>query len=326
MGFHEDSLVDTICEIYVDISRLESLKPSVDVDILFTKLVLTCIPPCSIDVNKLSKGVQETRAKLIKLCGEAEGHLESHFSEILASHSQPLEKLTIFPYYSNYLKLSLLEFNILSEYSTKIPNSVAFVGSGPLPLTSIVLALNHLKTTEFHNYDINPEANLQASRLVDNHPDLSKRMFFHTIDILDSVDQLGDYDVVFLAALVGMDKHEKMKVVSHLSKHMAPNSILMLRSAHGARAFLYPVVDPCELHGFEVLSVYHPTDEVINSVIIARKLDVNNSKLDVNDWNMENMASPAHKILPSKCFEIEAFNPLIHGAMVEEVAVEEILS
>ncbi|CAN6486492.1 unnamed protein product [Victoria cruziana] len=217
MGFHEDSLVNTICEIYVDISRLESLKPSVDVNILFTKLVLTCIPPCSIDVNKLSKGVQETRAKLIKLCGEAQGHLESHFSEIMASNSQPLEKLTIFPYYSNYLKLSLLELNIMSEYNTKVPNSMAFMGSGPLPLTSI------------------------ASRLI------------------DSIDKLGDYNVVFLAALVGMDKHEKMKVVSHLSKHMAPNSILMLRSAHGARAFLYPVVDPCELHGFEVLSVYHPT-------------------------------------------------------------------
>ncbi|CAN6483663.1 unnamed protein product [Victoria cruziana] len=249
MGFHEDSLVDTICEIYVDISRLESLKPSIDVDILFTKLVLTCIPPCSINVNKLSKG----------LCGKAEGHLESHFFEILASHSQPLEKLTIFPYYSNYLKLSLLEFNILSEYNTKIPNSVAFMGSSPLLLTSIVLALNHLKTTEFCNYDINPEGNLQASRLIDNQPDLSKRMFFHTIDVLDYTDQLGEYNVIFLAALVGMDKHEKMKVVSHLSKRMAPNSILMLRRAHGARAFLYQVVDPCELYGFEVISVYHPT-------------------------------------------------------------------
>ncbi|CAN6444554.1 unnamed protein product [Victoria cruziana] len=268
MGFHKDSLVDTICEIYVDISRLESLKPSVDVDILFTKLVLTCIPPCSIDINKLSKGVQETRAKLIKLCGKVEGHLESHFSEILASHSQALEKLTIFPYYSNYLKLSLLEFNILSEYSTKIPNSMAFVGSGPLSLTSIVLALNHLKTTEFHNYDINPEANLQVSRLVDNQLVLSKRMFFHTIDILDSVDQLGDYDA-FLTALVGMDKHEKMRVVSHLSKQMVPNSILMLRSAPGTRAFLYLVVDPCELHGFEVLSIYHPTYSNNNKYVSA---------------------------------------------------------
>ena len=45
----------------------------------------------------------------------------------------------------------------------------------------------------------------------------------------------------------------------------------MLRSAHGALAFLYLVLDPSDLHGFEVLSVFHPANEVISSVVIARK-------------------------------------------------------
>lgn len=31
------------------------------------------------------------------------------------------------------------------------------------------------------------------------------------------------------------------------------------------------LVDAFDLNGFEVLSVFHPTDEVINSVVIARK-------------------------------------------------------
>ncbi|CAA6654404.1 unnamed protein product [Spirodela intermedia] len=53
---------------------------------------------------------------------------------------------------------------------------------------------------------------------------------------------------------------------------MAPGAVLMLRSAHGARAFLYPVVDPNSLRCFEVLSVFHPTDDVINSVVLSRKL------------------------------------------------------
>ena len=82
---------------------------------------------------------------------------------------------------------------------------------------------------------------------------------------------LKDYEVVFFAALVGMDKEDKVKFVDHLAKYMAPGALLMLRSAHGAHAFLYPLLDPCDLHGFEVLSVFHPTDEVINSVVIARK-------------------------------------------------------
>ena len=41
----------------------------------------------------------------------------------------------------------------------------------------------------------------------------------------------------------------------------------MLRSAHGAHAFLYTVIDLCGFRGFELLAVC----EVINSVIIARK-------------------------------------------------------
>ncbi|MCL7042683.1 hypothetical protein MKW94_005119, partial [Papaver nudicaule] len=52
---------------------------------------------------------------------------------------------------------------------------------------------------------------------------------------------------------------------------MAPGALLMLRSAHGARGFLYPIVEPSDLPGFEVLAIFHPMDEVINSVIVARK-------------------------------------------------------
>ncbi|GJT85982.1 nicotianamine synthase, S-adenosyl-L-methionine-dependent methyltransferase [Tanacetum coccineum] len=98
--------------------------------------------------------------------------------------------------------------------------------------------------------------------------DLSKRMVFHTSDIMDVTDDLKNYDVIFLAALVGMNIDDnKNKVIQHLAKYMAPGAILMLRSAHGARAFLYPVVDPNVLHGFNVLSIFHPDDDVINSVV-----------------------------------------------------------
>ncbi|BFG36817.1 hypothetical protein CerSpe_230910 [Prunus speciosa] len=326
MCCHGDALVQRVCELYEQISSLESLKPSKDVNMLFTQLVLTCMPPSPIDVSKLCQGVQEIRSKLIRLCGEAEGLLENHFSTILGSYEHPLHHLTIFPYYSNYLKLSKLEFTILSQHFPHVPSKIAFVGSGPLPLTSIVLASNHLTTTSFHNYDIDPSANSKALGLVSSDPDLSKRMVFHTTDIMDVTNALKDYDVVFLAALVGMDKMEKLKIIDHLAKYMAPGATLMLRSAHGARAFLYPVIDPCDdLRGFEVLSVFHPTDEVINSVVIARKYALpaqHSSPIDPQGLNAGSI------ILPNKCSEIEAFNLLLnHGnMMIEELAFEEQLS
>ncbi|KAF8387751.1 hypothetical protein HHK36_026406 [Tetracentron sinense] len=314
MGCQEEMLVEKVCEIYDNISRLETLKPSKDVNMLFTQLVLTCIPPSPIDVTKLCERVQEIRSNLIRLCGEAEGLLESHFSTLIGTYENPLHHIILFPYYSNYLKLSLLEYTILNKHCTQVPSLVAFVGSGPLPLTSIVLATSHLRTTTFHNYDIDLSANSKAFHLVSSDPDLSKRMFFHTTDILNVSNSLKDYEVVFLAALVGMNKEEKVRIIDHLAKYMAPGALLMLRSAHGARAFLYPVVDPCDLRGFEVLSVFHPTDEVINSVVIARKYLTPIHLLDHGFGPM---------ILPSKCYETQAFNPLNHGNMIEEIAIEE---
>ncbi|KAI3977491.1 hypothetical protein MKX01_000404 [Papaver californicum] len=246
----EQVLVQSVCEIYDNLSTLQSLKPSKDVDTLFTRLVLTCMPPSPIDVTKLSGEVQGIRSKLIRLCGEAEGLLESHFSALLGR----------------------LEYTILSNYITNPnPSDIAFIGSGPLPLTSIALASNHLKTTMFHNYDIDRSANALASNLVVADPDLSKRMLFHDTDIMDVTTGLRDYEVVFLAALVGLNKEDKRKVIDHLAEYMAPGSLLMLRSAHGARGFLYPIVEPSDLPGFEVLAVFHPMDDVINSVIVARK-------------------------------------------------------
>uniref|UniRef100_A0A5B7AR92 Nicotianamine synthase n=1 Tax=Davidia involucrata TaxID=16924 RepID=A0A5B7AR92_DAVIN len=314
-------LVEKVCEMYEKLSRLESLKPSKDVNTLFTQLVLTCMPPSPIDVTNLCKSVQEIRSKLIRLCGEAEGLLESHFSTILGSYENPLDHLNIFPYYSNYIKLSHLEFKILSQHCTKVPTRVAFVGSGPLPLTSIVLASYHLTTTSFHNYDIDPLANSMASRLVSSDSDLSQRMFFHTTDIMNVTNELKDYEVVFLAALVGMDKVEKVGVIDHLAKYMAPGAILMLRSAHGARAFLYPVVDPsCDLQGFEVLFVFHPTDEVINSVVIARKFPMPVHSLD--QQGLGSIMLPA----AGKCSdEVQAFNPLIQLNMIEELNIDELV-
>ncbi|MFS7967682.1 putative nicotianamine synthase [Helianthus anomalus] len=326
---HEEAdLVTKVCEIYHKISKLETLKPSIYVNTLFTELVTTCIPPSSINITTLPQTIQETRSKLIRLCGEAEGHLEAHFSTLLASYPNPLNHLDVFPYYSNYLKLSQLEFDILiRHYSTHdqpdvvVPKRVAFVGSGPLPLTSIVLASYHLKQTSFHNYDIDHSANVMASRLISSDDDLSKRMFFHTMDIMEVTDGLKEYDVVFLAALVGMDIDEKVKVIKHLAKYMAPGAVLMLRSAHGARAFLYPVVNPEDLQGFEVMSIFHPQDEVINSVVIARKGPVA-VDTDHNHHHQLGIGS----ILPSCCKygDFQASNnPLNQMKIIEELAMEE---
>ncbi|KAK1280916.1 Nicotianamine synthase [Acorus gramineus] len=323
MGSQEDkALVNKVFDLYHRISALPSLEPSATVDDLFTRLVRLCIPPIPLDVTALGAPVPTMRARLIRLCGEAEGLLESHYASLLsASAANPLDRLSIFPYYENYLKLSLLEHTILSEHAARAPENVAFVGSGPLPLTSIVLATRHLRGARFHNYDFDAEANEKAARLVRADPDLSARMAFHTVDVMDvAAEELRRYDVVFLAALVGLCREDKVRVIDHLGRHMAPGALLMLRSAHGARAFLYPVVDEADLRGwFDVLSVFHPEDEVVNSVVIARR------RCAV----AENGRARAHGhvqgrcpiVFPSKCKCMDF--GLSHAGRMEEMVMEE---
>ncbi|RYQ89972.1 hypothetical protein Ahy_B09g096331 isoform A [Arachis hypogaea] len=261
----QEALVNKVLDLYHKISTLDTLKPSQDVDTLFTQLVRTCIPHTPfIDITKLSTTVQEARSDLIRLCA------------------------------------------ILSQHCQAVPTKIAFVGSGPLPLTSIVLATNHFPNTTFHNYDIDALANSMAKALVSSDHDLSKRMVFHTSDILDVSHGLNEFNVVFLAALVGMKNEEKKKVIDHLGKYMAPGAFLMVRSAYSARAFLYPVVNPSfDLKGFEVLSVFHPTDEVINSIVIAQKCPI----ISTSSKEVESVFSNN--------------NLLINGNMIEELVTEE---
>lgn len=211
------------------------------------------------------------RESLINLCGRAEGLLELEFSTLLGKTSQPLNNLNLFPYYGNYVLLANLENKLLNDNGVVHPNKVAFIGSGPMPLTSIVMATHHMKSTHFDNFDIDYKANEVARRIVASDAELEKRMMFETRDIMKVRERLAEYDCIFLAALVGMNKEDKVKILGHIRKYMKEGSVLLVRSAKGARAFLYPVIEEHDLLGFELLTIFHPNNEVINSVVLVRK-------------------------------------------------------
>ncbi|KAM7265784.1 hypothetical protein ACFE04_003467 [Oxalis oulophora] len=263
-------LVSRVMQLHASISKLESLRPSKQVNTLFSQLVNLCILPSSIDVDTLPREVQQMREGLISLCGNAEGLLELEFASLLIKVPKPLENLNLFPYYGNYVKLANIEYNILYENVVQ-PKKLAFIGSGPMPLTSIVMAKHHLKSTHFDNYDVDETANNVARKIVSSDAEFEKRMKFVTRDIMEVGEKLKEYDCIFLAALVGMKIEEKVKIIEYIRKNMKEGGYLLVRSAKGARAFLYPVVEEADLAGFEILSIFHPTDDVVNSVLLARK-------------------------------------------------------
>ncbi|PWA70031.1 nicotianamine synthase, S-adenosyl-L-methionine-dependent methyltransferase [Artemisia annua] len=304
-------LIENVCQIYEKLTKLETLKPSKEVDNLFTQLVHACIPHSSINIATLPANIQEVRSKLIRLCGVAEGLLEAHFSTILGSFKNPLHHLNVFRFYSNYLKLGRLDMILMMRLLSIIHmRTLIMLKHQELKqgfmrdenmrnpqACSICGVWHHYKNTSFHNYDIDSSANSMASRLVSSDHDLSRRMIFHTANIMDVTDELKEYDVIFLAAL-----------------YMAPGAILMLRSAHGARAFLYPVIDPNVLQGFDVLSIFHPDDDVINSVVISRKFAE-----PVNIDTKYHLDIGSLMATSCKYCDIQPFNlPLGHMKMIDE--------
>ncbi|GAU19080.1 hypothetical protein TSUD_99420 [Trifolium subterraneum] len=266
-----EHLISQIMQIHATISKLDSLRPSKQVNNLFTHLVKLCIPPSSIDIETLPQEVKTMRESLIKLCGKAEGLLELEFSTFISLTPNPMKNLTLFPYYGNYVKLANYENKILKENGVVNAKKIAFIGSGPMPLSSIILATHHMESTHFDNFDIDEKANEFASKIVASDKALEKRMKFVTQDIMKVKERLGQYDCIFLAALVGMSRGEKMKVLGHIRKYMKEGGVLLIRSAKGSRAFLYPIVDENDVMDFEVLTIFHPTDDVINSVVLLQK-------------------------------------------------------
>ncbi|XP_004488704.1 nicotianamine synthase-like [Cicer arietinum] len=267
----QELLISQIMQIHATISKLESLRPSKQVNTLLNHLVKLCILPSSIDIESLPQEVKTMRESLIPLCGKAEELLELEFSTFISLTPNPIKNLTIFPYYGNYVKLANYETKILKENGVMHAKKVAFIGSGPMPLSSIIMAMHHMESTHFDNFDIDEKANEVASKIVASDKSLEKRMKFVTQDIMEVKEKLGQYDCIFLAALVGMSRGEKVKILGHIRKYMKEGSVLVVRSAKGSRAFLYPIVEENDMVDFEVLTIFHPMDDVINSVILLRK-------------------------------------------------------
>jgi len=123
-------------------------------------------------------------------------------------------------------------------------NRVAFIGSGPLPLTSLCM-LKQLRSSIFArpkimNIDCDPNAIEQSCTLYRLLGHRAAGMeFFQTKQIGDL--SLKEYDVVFLAALAGLTQADKEDLVISTLARMRSDAVIVIRSVWGMRGLLYPV-------------------------------------------------------------------------------------
>ncbi|KAI8388503.1 Nicotianamine synthase [Radiomyces spectabilis] len=287
------TLVAEIEHIHQHLVAAASLEPGPHVNLIFTKLVQMCITVhdhSTVTAVLRHPTIQGIMPSLRRLCSEGEYLLERHWAEelvYLARHDRQLcnikqgtetdhgsvvqDILSSFVYYDNYQGLTRLELNALKGVGARLSH-ITFVGSGPLPMSSFLMALQSDDIKRIDNIDKSKEAIVISSQLSDALGLQDKLRYFE--QEADSYLGYSEADVIVLGALVGNDGTEKTSFLCHVVSQMKSGAVVLVRSAHSLRKILYPSIEASQLSicGLEPLIELHPHNDIVNSVLIARRI------------------------------------------------------
>ena len=258
---------DRIVHLADQLAALPHLRPAPGTNALFGELVQAVLATPDRQARDIltHPDVVSRRDAVRDLSARGETALEHAWAERIGSAPDPRAALATFPYLDNYHRLTALEVRSL-VHSGGVPTSVAVLGCGPLPLSALGYA--DALGCPVVGLDRDSAAVTLARQVAARVGAAGVR--FEQADASDV--GLTGYDAVVLAALVGETPSAKTAILDRIARAMRPGAMLLARSARGLRTLLYPPVDLTAMPGFEVLEVVHPTDDVINSVVVARRL------------------------------------------------------
>ncbi|TLS27034.1 hypothetical protein PpBr36_04880 [Pyricularia pennisetigena] len=289
------AIATEILNTYDALQAQDSLEPSPKVNELLTNLVGLCASSQDERVVNMVLGSKPLRRVLLELremCSTAEFHLEYHWSKRIHSREEACDssgvwepdawdRLRAFPYFGNYEELVRIELSAIFTVLHAPPAKIAYIGSGPLPLTSFCLlqALTEgpnpwgsSSPIEILNIDRSADAVATSKALAQDLGLVEKGMQFTVSDADDEKLDLSGFPVVCLAALVGATQSEKEDLLCSIASRMDAGALLVTRSAWGLRKCLYPELRITDrlLEHLEICLVLHPHGHVINSVVVAR--------------------------------------------------------
>lgn len=249
---------EKINTILKEIRGLKSFKPSDEVNRIFSKLVNIALS----SKEKINLH-DENISFLQKSAALAEYEMEKHWAKEIASNKC---RLNNFVYYDNYVKLTRIEWNNLLSCKFHNSHNVLFVGSGPLPLTGIILAKDYNCNVTL--LDISNEAIKLSKKLV-KHLKITNINFINA-DALE-FDLYHNYDVIYLAALSGIDGGVKKLIIDRIRTRSNKNLHLIVRSSFGNRKILYKPLNKKDLNGFKLEVEVKPHNDIVNSFLILKK-------------------------------------------------------
>jgi nicotianamine synthase len=279
-------MLSRVLDLYYQILTLPSLVPSPTVNQTFSELVSLCLQiriPSKHLIEHLSDLPRaEDRSKfdvrsLIDRAMEAEGCMERHWAKALAADANVNNAMRTFWYWDNYTALTRYELDSLAAAGCLSMNRVAFIGSGPLPLTAVLVGQE--TGGEVVLYDRDVQANVLATAWVQKLSTANgtgtaaaaAHYSFRDVDVwAEDCKTFAHYDVVWVAAAVGVDGAEKRGIVDHLRKGMRKGTFLAVRSVEMGCSLLYPEIERSEFANFDIVRHDVPPTGVVNSVMILR--------------------------------------------------------
>ena len=264
------AVVEQVVALHDALLARPHLAPEPTTNELFGRLVALAVDPVAArdaDAVLGDPTVARLLPSLRRLCADGEFELERSWARRVVAHPDPGAELARFPYHQNYGDLTRLEHHTVAGVTSSPVRRVLFIGSGPLPLTSLLLAEHYGCAVD--NLDREPDAVRLGADLAAALGRTGLR--FRRGDVLDGRDGYDweRYDLVYLAALAGLDAAAKHDLLEHLGRRLRSGTLVLARSAHSLRGLLYPVLDPDDLPGLRTLAVVHPHTDVVNSVIVA---------------------------------------------------------
>jgi hypothetical protein len=256
--------VHLIRRTYEDLAGQDDLSPKNPIVNERLSGLVRCLADAQCNDQGLLLGrlaeLHELRQALPRLCGRAECEMEGFWARrFLAKASLVVRDLEEFWYYANYTALWTLERTLLG---TLAGERLVFLGSGSLPLTAIMAAMER-GTGKVACVDLDPVACELSSRLI-GVLGLAHRMTVHLAAAQEYVYR--PQDVVLCASLI----QGKAELYERLFESGVET--FLVRDAEGAYCFLYepsPLPNPVR---YQAVGHTIPTPTCINTTRLFQRL------------------------------------------------------
>ncbi len=262
-----DKTISDITSIYEELSSAENLCPKPVINENFSRLVhiVDTIPKQESKEILQHKKVSKIIENFQNISSRGEFELEHFWVQKILESDDVWKSLESFPYYDNYVKIADFESAALKACNVHTDHKILFVGSGPLPLSSIVLNKNHGFAVD--NVDIDKEACRLSKNLI-NKLNLSHPPQVFCKDIFNITD-FSSYDCIIVAALVGKNDQEKEKIIEHITRHVQKHTHIALRSSCDLGVLLYPRISLESLRTITIKHEYGRSKGVINTLVMG---------------------------------------------------------